>query len=316
MNNQQTVVQERHRQLVYYVMDYIEEHLNEKFTLQKIAELVSYSPYHFHRIFKAVTGENLNDYIKRTRLERSLIKIILHHDQSLSDIAIDCGFSSIGDFSRSFKSFFGRNASEFREDHRQNRKICEIDRKITERYFDTTYYNIINPDGTARIEPRRSLKVIVKQLPAYKVIYDRCLGRTDSFSDQERMRQAFERVSNRVNLKPNAVYQSMNIGIPYQFPLLGDQVHWRYDACRTIPANWDENMGMGSRQLAGGTYGVIQLEKDTSTYELIMAIFFNEWLPESGYAYDDHRPLLEIYPVSNIRNAVYVDCCIPLIKKS
>jgi AraC-like DNA-binding protein len=186
MSNQPVVVQERHRLLVFNVMDYIEEHLNEKLTLHKVAELVSYSPFHFHRLFKGVTGENLNDYVKRTRLERALTKI-LFHDQSLSEIAIDCGFSSIGDFSRSFKSFFGRNASEFREQSNcQNRKICEMDRKITERYFDTKYYNIINPDGTTRIEAKRSLKVTVKQLPSYSVIYDRCIGRQDSFSDQER----------------------------------------------------------------------------------------------------------------------------------
>ncbi|WP_164821453.1 helix-turn-helix domain-containing protein [Paenibacillus koleovorans] len=315
MSSQHIVVQERHRLLVYYAMDYIEEHLNEKLTLQKVAELVSYSPFHFHRLFKAVTGENLNDYVKRTRLERSLTKIILHHGQSLSEIAVDCGFSSIGDFSRSFKSYFGRNASEFREGNLQNRKICEIDRKITERYFDTNYYNNSNPDGTVRIEVKRSLKVFVKQLPSYSVIYDRCIGRTDSFSDQERIRQAFERVSIWAKLNPNAIYQSMNIGIPYHFPLRGDQVHWRYDACRTIPANLDDTLGMGSRQLAGGTYGVIQLEKHPNLFDFIMDIFFYEWLPESGFVFDDNRTLLELFSVSDVRNAVYVDCCIPIIKR-
>ncbi|QYR22334.1 AraC family transcriptional regulator [Paenibacillus sp. sptzw28] len=316
MSNQPVTVQERHRLLVFNVMDYIEEHLNEKLTLHKVAELVSYSPFHFHRLFKAVTSENLNDYVKRTRLERALTKIILFHDQSLSEIAIDCGFSSIGDFSRSFKSYFGRNASEFREQgNRQNRKICEIDRKITERYFDTKYYNSINPDGTTRIEAKRSLKVTVKQLPSYSVIYDRCIGRPDPFSDQERIRQAFERVSTWAKLKPNVIYQSMNIGIPYYFPLLGEQVHWRYDACRTIPANLDGDLGMGSRRIAGGTYGVIQLEKHPNLYDSIMDILFYEWLPESGFVFDDSRPLLELFPVSDVGHAVYVDCCIPIIKR-
>lgn len=315
MSNQLVVVQERHRRLVFYVMDYIEEHLNKKLTLHKAAELVSYSPYHFHRLFKAVTGENLNDYVKRIRLERTLPKI-LFHDQSLSEIAIDCGFSSIGDFSRAFKKYFGKNASEFREQgNRQNRKICEMDRKITERYFDTKYYNDIHPDGTTRIEAKRSLKVTVKQLPSYSVIDDRCLERQEAFSDQERIRRAFERVSMLAKLKSNAIYQSINIGIPYHFPLLGDRVRWRYDACRTIPANLDGGPGMGSRRLAGGMYGVIQLEKYSNHYDCILDHFLFEWLPENGFVLDDRRPLLELFPVSDVGHAAYVDCCIPIMKR-
>ncbi|OBR65027.1 hypothetical protein A7K91_05535 [Paenibacillus oryzae] len=324
MGNQPVTIQDRHRFLVYQSMDYIEEHLNEKLSLQMMAEQAAYSPFHFHRLFKAVTGEKLNDYVKRTRLERALLKTILFHDQSLSEIAIDCGFSSIGDFSRSFKGYFGKNASWFREQsYDNNRKICEVDRKIAERYFDTTYYNRISPDGTTRVEAKRALKVTVKQLPSYHVIYDRCIGGSDFYFDQERnqesIRQAFVKVLSLSRLKSNAVYQAMNIGIPspYPFPLLGDQGRCRrYDACVTIPANADVNgdEAIGSRRLAGGLYGVIQIDKQASLYPFILEFFLYEWLPASGFVLDDSRPVLELFPVSDVGHAIYIDCCIPIIK--
>jgi|GEM_PF-1708941 len=307
----------RHRLLVNIVMDYIEGHYNRKLSLQEISAIISYSPFHFHRLFKGVTGEKLNDYIRRIRLEKALMRIINMQEQSLSEIAIDCGFSSLSDFSRAFKHYYGRNASEVRTHllNNDDRKICEIDRKISESYFDTKYYNQISPDGSSRIEAERTLKVTVKQLPSYRVVYERCIGRQDPFSDQERIRKAFENVSTWTKSKSNDIFQSMYIGIPHYHPILEDMLKWRYDACRTVPMNLDVEAGINSRQLAGGTYAVIQVEKEkqSNMFDAVMAIWWLNWLPDNGFILDDSRPLLELYPVSDIRHAVYMDCCIPII---
>lgn len=319
MSNQTLSIHQRHRRAVFHVMDYIEDHIDEKHTLEQLARLVSYSPYHFHRLFKAVTGENLNEYIKRVRLERALVKV-LYHDTSLSEIALECGFSSIGDFSRSFRQFFDTSPSEYRmefrmEGIRNNRKICEMDRKITERYFDTNYYNESNPDGTTRIIAKQSLKVTVKELPSYTVIYERCIGKQNTLSDQEDIRQAFESVTHEAAAVQHVQYQSIYIGVPYPLPIFREKFRQRYDACRTVPAGNEHHIEMGSRQLAGGTCGVIRLEQNREIYDIIIDSFIHEWLPESGYMLDDRRPVLELYPVSDIRHAREADVCIPIMKR-
>ncbi|WP_274366165.1 helix-turn-helix domain-containing protein [Paenibacillus thermotolerans] len=313
MSSSPIVIKDSHRMIVFTVMDYIEEHLSEKLTLHKLSELVSYSPFHFHRLFKAVTDESLNDYVKRTRLEHAMKKIALNPNRSLSEISDECGFSSIADFSRSFKNYFGINASQFKESTTdKNRKICEMDRKITERYFNTTYYNRTYPDSTTRVETIRSLKVSVKQLPAHRVIYDRCLGSIDPYSDQERIMQAFDKVSAWTRTRQNQVFQSFQIGIPYQLPFESrNLIGWRYDACRTIPSNIGNDLGINSRWLAGGTYAVIQLENDPKVRTFILDIFLHDWLPSTGYVVDG-RPFLELFSVSDVRNAVYKDLCIPI----
>lgn len=317
MNLHAVVVHERHHLLINIVMDYIEEHYSRKLSLQETSAVISYSPFHFHRLFKGVTGENPNDYIRRIRLEKALLKMINNQEQTLSEVAIDCGFSSLGDFSRAFKNYYRRNASEVRALllNNDNRKICEIDSKISESYFDTKYYNQISPDGSSRIEAARTLKVTVKQLPSYRVVYERCIGGQAPFSDQERIHKAFENVASWTRSKSNAIYQSMYIGIPHYHPILGDMLKWRYDACRTVPMNLDVEAGINTRQLAGGTYAVIQIEKQSNMLDAILNMVWLNWLPENGFIFDDSRPLLELYPVSSIGHAVYMDCCIPIIPR-
>jgi AraC family transcriptional regulator len=56
---------------------YIEEHLHEKLMLNEIASKAHFSPFHFHRLFSSVTGETLNNFITRKRIERSA-SFLLH----------------------------------------------------------------------------------------------------------------------------------------------------------------------------------------------------------------------------------------------
>ena len=57
-------------------LEYIDKHIEEKLTLETIATIAHYSPYHFHRIFKAVIGETLNEYIIRQRIEKSALQLM------------------------------------------------------------------------------------------------------------------------------------------------------------------------------------------------------------------------------------------------
>ncbi|MEA2026248.1 MAG: AraC family transcriptional regulator [Chloroflexota bacterium] len=49
------------------VIDYIEAHLGDDLTVEELAEVAHFSPFHFHRIFSAMTGETLGHFIGRLR---------------------------------------------------------------------------------------------------------------------------------------------------------------------------------------------------------------------------------------------------------
>lgn len=88
-------------------IDHVMRHLGEPLRLEAVAAAAGLSPFHFHRIFKAFAGETLNDFVKRHRLERALRLMSHAPRRSLTDVALDCGFASSSDFSRSFRQRFG-----------------------------------------------------------------------------------------------------------------------------------------------------------------------------------------------------------------
>src|SRR5215510_10723523 len=96
------------------VMDYVEAHLAEDLTLDRLAAVAAFSPFHFHRVFVAITGETLSDFIRRIRLERAASSLTLMRETSVLEIALRCGFSSAASFARAFKNHFGMSASEWR----------------------------------------------------------------------------------------------------------------------------------------------------------------------------------------------------------
>lgn len=83
-------------------LGYIDDHLTEKLSLQKVAYAVSLSPVYFHNCFKKATGKTLHSYIEDKRIERS-VYLMQTTDMTLTEIAYACGFSSQSYYSYAFK---------------------------------------------------------------------------------------------------------------------------------------------------------------------------------------------------------------------
>ena len=94
-------------------IDYIVDRLGEPLRLGDVARAASLSPFHFHRVFQALLGETPGDFVKRLRLEKALGMMAHVRRESLTSIALACGFASSSDFSRSFKQRFGVPPSVF-----------------------------------------------------------------------------------------------------------------------------------------------------------------------------------------------------------
>ena len=96
------------------VIDYLRDHLDKPLKLEDLAKVACFSEYHFHRVFGAMTGETLNDFTNRLRLEKAA-RLLRYSEQSLTEIALDCGFSSSATFSRAFRSGYDTSPSQFRK---------------------------------------------------------------------------------------------------------------------------------------------------------------------------------------------------------
>ena len=88
-------------------MDYIRDHLDGDLSLATLASVAGFSPFHFHRMFKDVTGETVGRYTRRARLERAVDLLQGAPSRSLASIGAEVGFTTPSEFSRVFKASYG-----------------------------------------------------------------------------------------------------------------------------------------------------------------------------------------------------------------
>src|SRR5260370_15520687 len=94
------------------VVDHIQSHLADPLDLERLAAVACFSPFHFHRLFHGWMGETLQVFVHRLRLGRAAQALVFDRLRSLSDIALDCGFSGSSTFARAFTWAFGVSASQ------------------------------------------------------------------------------------------------------------------------------------------------------------------------------------------------------------
>lgn len=111
-NTFNTAISDEYKYRINKVFDYIESHIGDNFTLEELANVATFSKFHFHRIFQALVGETPFQFILRTRLEKAATQLIYSPKSDITEIAQLCGFSDLSVFSRNFKSRFNLSPSE------------------------------------------------------------------------------------------------------------------------------------------------------------------------------------------------------------
>ncbi|MDO5971959.1 helix-turn-helix domain-containing protein [Flavivirga aquimarina] len=97
-------------------LNFIDDNLDsELLSLETVSKIALYSPFHFHRLFKAIIGETLNAYISRRRIEKAASVLMHKKDVNITEISLSFGFNSNSSFTRTFKKFYGVSPSEFRK---------------------------------------------------------------------------------------------------------------------------------------------------------------------------------------------------------
>ncbi len=102
----------------------IEEHLPADVPLDELARAVNASSFHFHRVFRGMTGETVREYARRLRLERAAQDLANAPQTNILSIALDAGYDSHEAFSRAFKRHFGMSPSEFRSSRGRAEKLA------------------------------------------------------------------------------------------------------------------------------------------------------------------------------------------------
>jgi AraC family transcriptional regulator len=95
------------------VAQYIEDNMREQISLAELAELAQLSVFHFSRAFKQSFGMPPHRYHTSQRIERAKI-LLAKPNQSVTEIALDMGFSDTSSFTATFRKSAGRTPTEYR----------------------------------------------------------------------------------------------------------------------------------------------------------------------------------------------------------
>lgn len=95
------------------VLAFIDNHYMEDLCLEDIASSIGFSKYHFSRLFKQYTNFTFCDYLNYRRI-KAAENLLSQNDFTVTEIALQSGFSSISTFNRLFKQLKGCSPREFR----------------------------------------------------------------------------------------------------------------------------------------------------------------------------------------------------------
>lgn len=105
--------QKEHTEKFMAVCNYIHEHCTEDLCLDDAAALAGFSKYHFTRLFKNFTGISFYKYLNKKRIEHAE-KLLVDPALSITEVALQSGFSSLSAFIRMFKLVKDCTPTEFR----------------------------------------------------------------------------------------------------------------------------------------------------------------------------------------------------------
>ncbi|MFF1798671.1 GyrI-like domain-containing protein [Kitasatospora sp. NPDC086009] len=94
-------------------MEYVEEHLDGVIDVGELARIARTSEYHFRRMFSALAGMPLSEYVRRRRLTVAGAEV-LAGERTLLDVAVRYGYTSGEAFARAFRAMHGVGPGEAR----------------------------------------------------------------------------------------------------------------------------------------------------------------------------------------------------------
>ncbi len=275
------------------VQDYIEDHLGDELTIEKLSSIASFSPYHFQRLYLSLTGETLYGYIKRIRLEKATYYLMMEKEKSIQDIALSIGFSNQASFAKAFKNKYGISSSEYRK--KNDPILTNFKNKFT---VDETLPEILPDNIKVRYEDEKNV-VYLRHVGPYSSngqLFNRLFTELYEWSNDRSLVNA--------DSKWYVIYH--DYGYETQEELL------RLSVCLETNEVVSPSDGIGKMQIASGKYARGQFRVGVTEFGYAWRYMLAVWLPNSGYILDE-RPSFEYYTMSSKEEDKFVvEICLPI----
>jgi AraC-like DNA-binding protein len=101
-------------ELVAAAQDYLKNHMAEPIQMTDLIKHIGLGPSRLFHLFKLATGLTPNDYLQRLRVEKAK-ELLASPERTITEVAMETGFSSAQYFSGVFRKYAGRTPREYRQ---------------------------------------------------------------------------------------------------------------------------------------------------------------------------------------------------------
>ncbi|WP_434751463.1 AraC family transcriptional regulator [Paenibacillus amylolyticus] len=257
-----------HYSRIQLAIEYLEQHLQEPFNIRDASAAASFSAFHFQRLFQAITGFTVLEYVRRRRLTEAAATL-RNTAHGVLEIALSYGYQSQEAFTRAFDAHFGITPARFRklekEALRENRMQQSIDFNEYRAQLGTAFH--MNPPRLVTLEPI--------QIIGYE--YQTNLNNEQHYAEIPGFYHDFGRQQKFMNI-PDRIRPDMAYGVA---------AHFQEDGAFSFMVG-EESAGIGGSLEAGYTCleipGGLYAEFTTEGSEQdVRKMIYGSWLLASKY---------------------------------
>ena len=295
--------------------EFINNNLDQTIQLDDVAKASHFSPYHFHRIFHALVGETVNDYVSRKRMEKAVIRLAYNPHLSITEVSETGGYSSSANFSKAFKIYFGISPSELRKSAFENIKN---DSKLGKLY--SKYGKEFNPQDlysqfetlSGVFDPNKLedmlMKVKVEKQAEKQIAYMTAPKGYDLDSIYNTWDKIIDWAENN-EIESNI---QTRFAICHDNPIITPEEKCRYDAAIEVNSSTNVTPPYVRDVIPSGKYAIAYYKDTADKINNFMIELCSQWFPNSGYEPDDYPPLFNYLNDSRKDGYVEMDVYIKL----
>lgn len=257
------------------VIVFIHDHLDEEIDLNRLADVACLSPYHWHRIYHAMSGETIAATVRRLRLHRAA-GLLANTTKPIETIAERSGYGGVAAFARAFAADYRMPPAQYRKEgaHAQFMARARAD------------------DGTA-------FEVALATLPPMR------LATIDHRGSYMEIGRAFEPLFGWFAARERLGPATRSIGVYYDDPFAVAETELRSRAGLVVDDGFRFEPPLAETSIAGGRYAVLRHKGPYATMRAAYQWLYGAWLAQSGDEPAD-GPVFEEY-LNNPRDTAPAD---------
>ncbi len=271
------------------VIAHINAHLDEDLNLDDLADVACLSRFHWHRVYRGITGETIHSTVKRLKLNRASYAL-KHSDDSLAVIAKRAGYTRVESFARAFKAQLGHTPAAFRAS-------SDLVSRISTLKLESFAVSI----------QTENLSYDIKDLPSIRLA---ALHNRGGYNGSSAFNRLFKHA-----IKQNIPMEGHQmVGLYYDDPALMPADDLRSIAGIKVGDDFMPTAPLEIFDTYAGRYAVFHYKGPYERTGLAYDWIFGRWMPQSGEEAAE-EPSLHISlntPDTTASEDLLTDICIPL----